>query len=124
MILKRLGNKTKIANKIINNFPEHTTYFEPFFGAGGIFFNKPKAKYNYLNDLDNDVYNLYKVILNNRDKLIEQIELMPIHNTLFKYWIKNKETEPLKKAIRFSNCFFYEYLNKLYFNRPTKRVVC
>ena len=37
MILKRIGNKTKIANLIYSFFPKHTTYVEPFFGAGGLF---------------------------------------------------------------------------------------
>lgn len=46
MILRRLGNKSKLAAKIIPYFPAHKIYIEPFFGAGGMFFNKPKAKYN------------------------------------------------------------------------------
>ena len=46
MILRRLGNKQAIAFEIQKYFPEHKIYVEPFFGAGGMFFNKPKAKYN------------------------------------------------------------------------------
>ena len=53
--MRRLGNKTKIAQDIQKYFPKHNLYVEPFFGAGGMFFNKPKAKYNVLNDLDVDV---------------------------------------------------------------------
>ena len=44
MILRRLGNKQAIAQDIIKYFPEHSCYFEPFFGTGSIFFNKPKVK--------------------------------------------------------------------------------
>ena len=44
MILKRLGNKKKIAKEIQKYFPEHKIYIEPFFGAGGMFFNKPKKQ--------------------------------------------------------------------------------
>ena len=43
MILSRLGNKSAIADKIIQYFPSHEIYIEPFFGAGGMFFNKPKV---------------------------------------------------------------------------------
>jgi len=50
MILRRLGNKSKIAHEIQKYFPAHEIYIEPFFGAGGMFFNKPKAKYNIIND--------------------------------------------------------------------------
>ena len=64
MILRRLGNKKKIAKEIQKYFPPHKIYIEPFFGAGGMFFNKPKAKYNIVNDLDSDVFNLFQVVMN------------------------------------------------------------
>ncbi len=38
MILRRLGNKSRIAKEVQKYFPEHTMYIEPFFGAGGMFF--------------------------------------------------------------------------------------
>jgi DNA adenine methylase len=40
MILNRLGNKRRLASKIITYIPNHTLYIELFFGAGGLFFNK------------------------------------------------------------------------------------
>ena len=101
MILRRLGNKGKIADKIQSYFPDHKIYIEPFFGAGGMFFNKRKAKYNIVNDLDSDVFNLFQVVLNNRDEFLESLEITPYSSELFEYWKKNKETEPIKKAIRF-----------------------
>ena len=101
MVLRRLGNKRKIAHKIITEFPRHTCYVEPFFGAGGIFFNKPKAKYNVVNDLDSDVFNLFQVIINQKEELKKAFYIMPIHKDLLAYWKKNKETDPIKKALRF-----------------------
>ena len=101
MILRRLGNKQAIAQDIIKHFPEHKIYIEPFFGAGGMFFNKPKAKYNIVNDLDSDVFNLFQVVMNQKEELEKAFYLMPIHSDLLKYWKTNKENEPIKKAIRF-----------------------
>ena len=101
MILNRFGNKKKVANKIIDLFPDHNLYVEPFFGAGGLFFNKPLANYNIVNDIDSDVFNLYQVVINQKEELVKQIELMPIHSDLLEYWKKNKESKPIKKAIRF-----------------------
>ena len=101
MILRRLGNKGKIADKIQCYFPEHKIYIEPFFGAGGMFFNKPKVKYNIVNDLDSDVFNLFQVVMNNREELEKAFLLMPIHSDLLDYWKNNEETEPIKKALRF-----------------------
>ena len=101
MILRRLGNKQAIAMEIKQYFPEHRFYIEPFFGAGGMFFNKPKAKYNILNDIDSDVCNLFQVVLNNKEDLKKTFKLMPIHSDLLDYWKNNQESEPLKKALRF-----------------------
>ena len=101
MILRRLGNKGKIADKIQTYFPVHKIYIEPFFGAGGMFFNKPKAKYNIVNDLDSDVFNLFNLVMNQKEELEKAFLLMPIHSDLLDYWKKNEETEPIKKALRF-----------------------
>tara|TARA_R110002096_G_scaffold4498_1_gene21022 strand:+ start:494 stop:1261 length:768 start_codon:yes stop_codon:yes gene_type:complete len=101
MILRRLGNKKKIAKKLQAYFPPHKIYIEPFFGCGGMFFNKPKAKYNIVNDLDSDVFNLFQVVMNQKEELEQAFYLMPIHSDLLEYWKQNKETEPIKKALRF-----------------------
>ena len=101
MILRRLGNKGKIADKIQTYFPVLKIYIEPFFGAGGMFFNKPKAKYNIVNDLDSDVFNLFNLVMNQKEELEKAFLLMPIHSDLLDYWKKNEETEPIKKALRF-----------------------
>jgi DNA adenine methylase len=101
MILRRLGNKSKIAKEIQSHFPPHKIYIEPFFGAGGMFFNKPKAKYNIVNDLDSDVFNLFQVVMNRKEELEKAFYMMPIHSDLLEYWKKNEETDPIKKALRF-----------------------
>ena len=101
MILKRLGNKSKIAEEIQKHFAPHKIYIEPFFGAGGMFFNKPKANYNIVNDLDSDVFNLFQVVMNQKEELEKAFYMMPIHSDLLDYWKNNEETEPVKKALRF-----------------------
>jgi DNA adenine methylase len=112
MLLRRLGNKSNIAMKIQEKFPPHTLYIEPFFGAGGMFFNKPKAKYNIVNDNDSEVFNLFQVLSNNREELTLEFLKMPVHIDLWNYWKANKETEPVKKAIRFLFLSNYGYLGK------------
>lgn len=101
MILRRLGNKKKIAKDIQVYFPDHKIYIEPFFGAGGMFFNKPKVKYNIVNDLDSDVFNLFQVVMNQKEELEKAFYMMPIHSDLLDYWKENKEEEPIRKALRF-----------------------
>lgn len=112
MLLTRLGNKRKMKNHLLEHFPKHKMRIELFFGAGGSFFYLPKPKYSILNDLDDDVFNLYKVILDQKEELIKQIQLMPITESLVKYWKKNQETEPIRKAIRFLLLSNFTYLGK------------
>ena len=101
MILRRLGNKQAIAKKILPYFPPHRIYIEPFFGAGGMFFNKPKAKYNIVNDLDSDVFNLFQVVMNQKEELFEMYKKIPYHSDLLNYWKEHKEVDKLLRAIRF-----------------------
>ena len=123
MILRRLGNKKKIASEIQKHFPPHKIYIEPFFGAGGMFFNKPKAKYNILNDLDSDVFNLFQVVINKKEELEKAFYMMPIHSDLLNYWKKNLEVDPIKKALRFlmmSNFTLYGKQDTIAFSARTE----
>ena len=103
MILNRVGNKEYLVkhSNILSLFPPHEIFIDMFFGAGGVFFNKKKAKYNICNDLDDDVYNLYRVVRDHKDELVEELLITPQHYSLFKHWLVNKETNPIKKAVRF-----------------------
>jgi len=113
MILNRLGKKSKIADKVQAYFPPHKTYIEPFFGAGGMYFNKPKAQYNILNDLDSDVSNLFWCVINRKDELAEAFDLVPFHVDLLDHWKQNQETDPIKKALRFLFLSNFTYMGKM-----------
>ncbi len=112
MILNRLGNKKRIAQKIYSHFPEHDLFIDLFFGAGGMFFTKPTAKYNIVNDLDDDVYNLYQVIRERPQELIQAWNATPIHSLQFLAWRKKRETDPIYKAVRFLVLSNFSYMGK------------
>lgn len=109
-LLKRLGNKSAIAEKIIPLFPRHDSYSifrVPFFGAGGIFFRKRRSRHNYLNDLDQEVINLYRVVNDSPELFEKQLWETPIHSSLWAWWQNNIPKDPIKRAVRFlilSNC--------------------
>lgn len=112
MILTRLGNKRRMKKDLEKYFPKHRMRIELFFGAGGSFFYLPEPKYAIINDLDDDVTNLYLVIQNQSDKLLKEIEIVPISESLIKYWKKNIETDPIKKAVRFLFLSNFTYMGK------------
>lgn len=101
MIINRQGSKSKIYNKLLPYIPEHKTYIEPFFGAGGLFFNKPRAKTNILNDLNEDVFNLYYCVKYHNEELIEEINKTPICQAVIKHFNNNKMLTKVEKAVRF-----------------------
>lgn len=112
MILTRFGNKRRIANKIIPLFPFHKMYIEMFFGGGGMFFSKRKVKYNIVNDIDGEVFNLFMVVKNHLNDLETAFKLSPYNEQLFKYWADNEELQPIDKAIRFIYLSNFGYLGK------------
>jgi DNA adenine methylase len=111
-MLYRIGKKQRLAKKIIPYFPEHNIYIEPFFGAGGLFFNKPKAKCNLINDYNNDVYNLFMVLKNRNNEFLESFDNLPIDQSIFNYWNKIQETDPIQKALRFVLLSNFSYLGQ------------
>lgn len=112
MILRRLGNKSKLAESIYKTFPKHHVYLEPFFGTGSMYFLKPRAMHNIVNDLDDDVYNLWNVYVKQYDKLLEAIKDMPKSESLYNYWKKNKESDEVLKALRFLMISNFSYLGQ------------
>ena len=120
MILTRPGNKRRIAQSILPLFPEHDLFIDLFFGAGGMFFSKPKARHNIVNDYDSEVYNLFRVIMDRKEELIDVWRMVPVHEDLLKYWRKNHETDPVRKAARFlfmSNLSFMGQMSTLIMER-------
>lgn len=126
MILRRLGNKKKLAHHIQQYFPPHKLYIEPFFGAGGMFFNKPKAKHNIVNDQDGEVFNLFMVVKNQPDALIDAWMSMPLHHDLWKWWKDHHEQDPVWRAVRFlfySNYGFMGMPQTMLFNHGNSKQI-
>lgn len=76
-ILHYPGSKWSLAEWIISHIPPHTTYLEPFFGSGAVFFNKEPSSLETINDLDGDVVNLFRVIRDRPDDLAHKVRWTP-----------------------------------------------
>jgi DNA adenine methylase len=61
-ILRWHGGKFRLAPWIQSFFPKHRIYCEPFSGAGSVLLTKPRVWAEYLNDLDGQVINLFRVL--------------------------------------------------------------
>lgn len=76
-ILHYPGSKWSLAEWIIDHMPPHTTYLEPYFGSGAVFFTKQPSQLETINDLDGEVVNLFRVIRDRPDELSRAIQFTP-----------------------------------------------
>ncbi len=64
------GGKFYARKLILAHIPRHAVYIEPFAGGASIFFAKSKVEFNQLNDIDNELVNVYLTIRDNPEELI------------------------------------------------------
>lgn len=64
------GGKFYARKLILAHIPSHKVYIEPFAGGGSIFFAKSKVPFNQLNDIDDELINVYLTIRDKPEGLI------------------------------------------------------
>jgi len=102
-MLHRAGRKTKLLPKLLSLFPNDIDCFiDLFMGSGAVTFAMvPKVKYVISNDIEEDIFNLFIVLKEQSNELIDKIITTPVHESIFKYWKKHCEETAVYRAIRF-----------------------
>lgn len=72
-----------MAKWIIDFFPPHHSYIEPFFGSGAVFFKKSKSNIETINDMDGEVVNLFECIRQDPERLAKEIYLTPYSRQIY-----------------------------------------
>lgn len=98
------GGKWKSAKWIIQFFPKHDLYVEPFGGAASVLLQKTPAKMEIYNDLSSDVYNFFWVLRNKPTNLIKRISRTPFSREQF-----NKRFAHLKNPNRVIRAWAFLY---------------
>jgi DNA adenine methylase len=75
--LRYPGSKWSLASRIVDQFQPHYHYVEPFFGSGAVFFTKPAAPHELINDRNSLVSNLFRVLRDQPDELCDLLMLTP-----------------------------------------------
>lgn len=77
--LRYHGGKFRLAPWILQFFPPHGCYVEPFGGAAGVLLQKPRVYAEVYNDLDSEIVNFFRVLRDPalRADLIEACRLTP-----------------------------------------------
>lgn len=97
--LRYHGAKFRLAPWIMSFFPSHRCYVEPFGGAAGVLLQKPRAYAEVYNDLDDEITNFFRVLREQPDALIEQIQLTPYARAEFDLAYEST-TCPIERARR------------------------
>lgn len=100
-VMKYPGSKWSIADWIIQFFPEHHSYVEPFFGSGAVLFNKPRSNIETVNDLDDNVINLFEWIKKDPEKLAHEIYYTPYARKVYDDAFASVPEDSLQKAVNF-----------------------
>ena len=99
--LRYHGAKFRLAAWVMNFFPPHRCYVEPFGGAAGVLLQKPRAYAEVYNDLDGDVVNFFRVLRDpaSREQLCDAIALTPYARAEFlQAW--DPTDDPVERARR------------------------
>ena len=103
--LKWLGNKSIMARTIVNMFPRHVVYIEPFLGSGSIFFAKSPSLVEIINDVNDLLVNFYTVIASDDgvDQFLKKFDTTLHSRTIYDDYKKSNwsEIDPAEKAFRF-----------------------
>lgn len=71
------GAKNNIALKLCENLPPHNCWVEVFCGSAALTMAKAPAPIEVLNDIDNEVVNLFKQLRSTSNELCQMISLTP-----------------------------------------------
>jgi len=100
-----MGGKSYLASWIIKHMSWHNIYVEVFGGGANVLLQKPRSKIEVLNDYDEDIFNFYKIMLEEGDKFWEKINYLPYSRKLYYEYLKewengNKGRNNLERAVR------------------------
>lgn len=103
--LSYIGGKSRIADQIIEIFPEHTTYVEAFAGGAQVLFHKEPSRVEVLNDLDGEVVNFFRVCQSHHEELVRCLRFILVSRKAFAQ-LKSTNPEGLTDIQRAARYFY------------------
>ena len=97
------GGKYSHLDWLLPLLPETNHYCEPFGGSAAVLINRKPSPVETYNDIDGEVVNFFKVLRNQKEKLVEAIGLTPFSREEFEQAINEPPNDlfDLERARRF-----------------------
>ena len=93
-----MGGKSNLLKPLLSILPEHVVYVEVFGGAGNLLLNKKPVHNEIINDVDDDIVNLFTVV--SRDDTFEQFNKI-IQSLPYSRTVHQKMREILKEPFEY-----------------------
>lgn len=96
------GGKSRLAKQIVQCFPPHKTYCEPFGGSAAVLLVKSSASVEVYNDIDGNLVNLFQVLRNPETFSVLQEGLEQTFYARAEFELALQDcSDPVEKARRF-----------------------
>src|SRR4051812_40842375 len=84
-LLRYPGGKARLARWVLAHLAPHAIYVEPYAGGASVLLNKICAQHEVLNDIDDEIVNLLRVMRDPRQsaELVRLLKLTPDSRTEF-----------------------------------------
>lgn len=107
-IIPWLGGKRRLADTIIPRFPPHTCYVEVFAGGAALYFLRPPAEVEVINDINGEIVNLYRVVQNHLEEFVRQFKWALSSREIFK-WLQETPSQTLTDIQRAARFFYLQH---------------
>lgn len=102
-IIPWIGGKRRLFDHLITKFPPHECYVEVFAGGAALYFMRPPAKVEVINDINGELVRLYRVVQNHLEEFVRHFKFALASREVFKW---HQETPPdglteIQRAVRF-----------------------
>ncbi len=109
-IIPWIGGKRRLADRLIQLFPQHSCYVEVFCGGAALFFLRPApADVEVINDINGELITLYRVVQHHLEEFVRQFKWALSSRQVFK-WLQMTEPETLTDIQRAARFFYLQQL--------------
>ncbi|MBP1207501.1 site-specific DNA-adenine methylase [Duganella sp. 1411] len=106
-IIPWIGGKRRLADRIVPQFPKHSYYVEVFAGGAALYFMRPPAEVEVINDVNGDLVNLYRVVKNHLEEFVRKFKYALSSRDVFK-WLQVTPPHTLTDIQRAARFFYLQ----------------